>query len=260
MRYPKLYFHLLRFAFIRNLAYPKNFIVWTIVDIFWSAINLGFFRVLLFNIPDISGWKFNQLILPLGIVHLLSAFIWGMMYSNMKEIPQDINKGNLDLSLTKPLDSQFLLSSRYLGLNLFPTFIIGSFLVWYGLTINNLLTLPKLFIILISLISAIIISYSLWFIIVTLSFWFNRLLNIAELFPHSLDIARYPVNIFPPLVRFIFTFILPFAFLGFLPAEIILGRTPLIYILGPILAAIILLILSHSFWLFALRHYSSASS
>src|SRR3989344_1892406 len=259
-KYFRLYGHFSKFAVMKNLAYPNDFIIWSVVDILWSVVNLGFYRIILLNIPVISGWNFDQLILPIGLIHLLSAFIWGLMYGNMVEIPKDVNKGTLDLYLTKPVNNQFLVSTRYVGLNLIPTFIIGIFLTWYGLVVNHVLSWASVLLVLISLGSAVIISYSVWFMTVTLAFWVNRLQNIAEVFPHSLDIAKYPVSIYPPLARYIFIFIIPFAFLGFVPAEIILGRSPLSIIFLPILAASVLLFLSHRFWGFALRHYSSASS
>jgi ABC-2 type transport system permease protein len=94
----------------------------------------------------------------------------------------------------------------------------------------------------------------------SLAFWFNRLLNIANVFAHSVDIARYPVTIFHPFIQFIFTYILPFALLGFLPAEVMLGRKSPWQLLLPIFLAAILLYLSHLFWSFSLRRYQSASS
>ncbi|MEK7154623.1 MAG: ABC-2 family transporter protein [Patescibacteria group bacterium] len=259
-KYLKLYGHTFRLAIMKNMAYPQDFIVWLIVDILWSVINLVFFKIILLSVPTISGWTFERLILPLGFIQILNAFIWGLMYGNMKEIPNDVNKGNLDLYLSKPANSQFLVSTRYLGLNLISSFLIGIFLVWYGLSINNVLSIFNVTIVLVATCASVIISYSIWFMIVTTSLWFSRLKNIAEVFPHSVDIARYPVDIFNPFMRFIFTFIIPFAILGFLPADIVLNKTSPWYIFGPVFMATVLLYLSHRFWNFALRHYSSASS
>lgn len=259
-KYFKLYGHTFRLAIMKNMAYPQDFVVWVVVDILWSVINLVFFKIILLVTPTISGWTFERLILPLGFIQILNAFIWGLMYGNMKEIPNDVNKGNLDLYLSKPANSQFLVSTRYLGLNLISSFLIGIFLVWYGLSVNNAISFANLLIILITTGASAIISYAIWFMIVTTSLWFSRLKNIAEVFPYSVDIARYPVEIFHPFMRFIFTFVIPFAILGFLPADIVLGKISPFYIFGPIFAATVLLFLSHKFWNFALRHYSSASS
>lgn len=258
-RYIRLYASILRLSLARVVAYPQNLWTWTIVDMLWAVVGIGFFRVLLFAIPQISGWTFETLSIPLGILYCLNAVIWGIFWSNIYEIPRDINKGNLDLYLLKPVDSQFLISTRFIGLNLLPSVASGLFLLWYGFRANHLAP-TALLIIPIALFSASLISYSVWFLMTTLAFYFNRLLNIVHIFPHSLDVARYPVAIFHPFIQFLFTYIIPFALMGFLPAEVILGRKSPIALLLPIALSFILLYLSHKFWNFSLRRYQSASS
>lgn len=178
----------------------------------------------------------------------------------MIKIPRDVNKGDFDMFLTKPVNSQFLVSTRYISLNLLPSVVAGILLLAYGIKTNRLGAIIIL-VIPVAFLAASVISYSLWFLTTTLVFWFNRLLNIANVFPHSVDIARYPVAIYQsPLIRFLFTYILPFALLGFLPAEVILGRKSPLALLLPIALAAILLYLSHLFWNFSLKRYQSASS
>ncbi len=259
-RYFRLYRQTFRLSLIYAMAYPNDFLTWAVVDIVWAVVNIGFFRILLFAIPEISGWTFTTLSLPLGILYFLNAVIWGLLWPNMIKIPRDVNKGDFDMFLTKPVNSQFLVSTRYISLNLLPSVVAGTLLLAYGLNVNRLRP-ETLLIIPISLVSASVISYAIWFITTTLVFWFNRLLNVANIFPHSVDIARYPVTIYQsPLIRFLFTFILPFALLGFLPAEVMLGRKSPLMLLLPIFLAAILLYLSHKFWNFSLRRYQSASS
>lgn len=244
---------------MKVMAYPDNFITWIVIDIVWAVINIGFFRILLFAIPELSGWTFETLAIPLGLLYFLNAVIWGLFWGGLSAVPRDINRGNLDMYLTKPVNSQFLISLRYIGLNLIPSIAAGVLLLWYGFGQNRLGRMEWWFVP-IALISASIIAYSVWFITVTLAFWANRLLNIQYVFPTAVEIARYPVTIFHPAVQFIFTYIIPFAMLGFLPAEVILGRKSPLALLLPIILAAILLYLSHLFWNFSLKRYQSASS
>lgn len=244
---------------MRVFTYPQDFWAWTVIDILWAIVGIGFFRVLLFTIPQISGWTFETLSLSLGILYLLNAVIWGIFWNNIYEIPRDIDKGNLDLYLLKPANNQFLISTRFISLNLLPSIAAGFFLLWYGFRANHI-SASAVLIVPVALLSASIISYSVWFMMATLAFYFNRLLNIVHIFPHSLDIARYPVAIFHPFVQFLFTFIIPFALMGFLPAEVMLGRKPPVLLLLPAILSFVLLYLSHKFWNYSLRRYSSASS
>jgi ABC-2 type transport system permease protein len=177
----------------------------------------------------------------------------------MNAIPEYINKGELDLLLTKPVNSQFMVSTRQIGLGSLPSSVAGIYLLWYGFQVNQV-PLRMAIIIPLAILIAGIISYSLWLMTVTLSFWTNRLYNVPELFAHAVDIARYPVAIFRQPARFILTFILPFAILGFLPAEVILGRISLVWLLWPLGLTALFLFLSSKFWQFSLKRYSSASS
>lgn len=258
-RYVRLYINILRLSVSRALAYPQDFWTWTIIDILWSVVGIGFFRVILLAIPQISGWTFETLSIPLGILYLLNAVIWGIFWGNISEIPRDINKGNLDLYLLKPANSQFLISTRYIGLNLIPSVASGLFLLWYGFRTNHIDSVTAI-VIPVALFSASLISYSIWFMMTTLAFYFNRLLNIVHIFPQSIDVARYPVTIFHPSVQFIFTYIIPFALMGFLPAEVMLGRKSPLELLLPIILSFFLLFLSHKFWNYSLKRYQSASS
>ena len=259
IRYLKLYRAILSLSISRSLIYQQEFITWTIVDTVWGIINIGFFRILLYAIPDLSGWTFTTLAIPLGILYFLNAIIWGFLWPNLSRLPQMINRGELDLYLTKPVNSQFLVSTGFIGLNLIPSVAAGVFLTWYGFKLNHLPP-SAILIIPLAVISSSVISYAIWFMTVSLAFWFNRLLNIHHVFPNAAEVARYPVTIFHPAIQFLFTYILPFALLGFLPAEVILGRKSSSFLLLPIVLSAILLYLSHLFWNISLRRYQSASS
>ncbi|MBI2309668.1 ABC-2 family transporter protein [Candidatus Collierbacteria bacterium] len=258
-RYLSLYRRVFIQAVMQNLAYPQNFVVWMLVDVAWAVVNIGFFRIILFNIPEISGWTFDQLAIPLGILYLLNTFIWGFFYGNMKSIPEYVNKGELDLLLVKPVNSQFMVSTRQIGLGTLPSAAAGLYLLWYGFQVNSV-SWQMAGVVPLALLASGIISYSLWLMTVTLSFWTNRLYNVPDLFANAVDIARYPVAIFRQPAKFILTFILPFAILGFLPAEIILGKISPLWLLWPMGLTILLLFISSRFWKFSLCRYQSASS
>jgi ABC-type uncharacterized transport system permease subunit len=65
---------------------------------------------------------------------------------------------------------------------------------------------------------------------------------------------------FSSLLRVLFTFVLPVAFLTTVPAEALLGEGSWHWALGSLLMAALFLIGTRLFWLFALRLCTSASS
>lgn len=65
---------------------------------------------------------------------------------------------------------------------------------------------------------------------------------------------------YPAAYRFFFTFIVPVTFLTTVPAEVILGRVEIPWLIGGLVLAVVLFWASSKFWSFALRFYTSASS
>jgi ABC-2 type transport system permease protein len=110
------------------------------------------------------------------------------------------------------------------------------------------------------MVTAAVILYSLWFLLAGLSIWFVKIWNATEVLRYTLVAGRYPISAYPPALRWVFTFVLPVAFLTTVPAEALLGRGSWPWALGSLVAAALSLIGTRLFWTLALRHYTSASS
>jgi ABC-2 type transport system permease protein len=105
-----------------------------------------------------------------------------------------------------------------------------------------------------------VILYSLWFLIAATSIWFVKTWNATEVLRAVLAAGRYPLSAYPATLRLLFTFVLPVAFLTTVPAELLLGRVAAPMLLLGLALACGFFVSARAFWLFALRHYTSASS
>jgi ABC-2 type transport system permease protein len=110
------------------------------------------------------------------------------------------------------------------------------------------------------LISGALIIYSFFLILATLSFWFVRVENILTIFQSMYEAGRWPVSLYPGWLRYGLTFIVPVAFATTVPAEALTGRLNWETLLGAVVLAIGLFIVSRLFWRFGLRHYSGTSA
>ena len=259
-RYLKIFLVFIKFNLQRSIVYPKDFLMWLTVDIFWSLINVAFFKVIYLNIPTISGWSFNEMVVVLGIIQILTGLVWSVMYPNMKQLTQDANSGKLDLVLSKPIDSQLMLSLRSFNLNILTSIVIGSSLIDHGLKINNSLNFSSLVLIIFSLLCMTFIAYGSYFIYSTISLFYDRLNNIADVFPHSIDFSRYPTEIFPIIVRFTMSMSFPVIFVTYTPVKILFKGESYTSLFIMAVVSMTIFFLSSKFWNFALKHYSSASS
>jgi ABC-2 type transport system permease protein len=107
---------------------------------------------------------------------------------------------------------------------------------------------------------ALLILYSLWFMLSTTSLWFVKIHNVTNLLGGLLEAGRFPVPAYPAIYRVVLTFIVPVALLTTVPASAVLQRPWGVPWLSALLLAGGLAVLSRAFWHFGLRCYTSASS
>ncbi|MBN3961172.1 ABC transporter permease [Nostoc sp. NMS8] len=206
-----------------------------------------------------SGWTWEAALVVLGIFTLLQGFSATFLSSNLNRIVRHVQEGTLDFILLKPIRSQFWLSTHTLSPWGLPDIIFGSIIIGYagkrlGVGIDGYLLglLPLLF--------SLVILYSLWFMLGATSIWFVKIYNATEVLRGLLEAGRYPIAAYPTTYRFFFTFVMPIAFLTTVPAEVLLGRSEISWLIGAAILAMLLFFASTWFWRFALRFYTSASS
>ena len=107
---------------------------------------------------------------------------------------------------------------------------------------------------------AVAVCYALWFCSVLGAFWAGRLSNAGAIFEPVVSMARVPTTSLASPLRLAFTFVLPLAFVGTVPAQAILGIAEPWHVPYAICLAGALVIASNRLWHRALRAYSSASS
>lgn len=246
-------------AIAAELEYRINFIVATITSLGNLAGSL--FGLFLFYSTgyNFAGWSWDAALVVLGIFTLLQGFSSTFLAPNLNNIVRHVQEGTLDFVLLKPIRSQFWLSTHTLSPWGLPDLIFGGAIIGYagkrlGLSINNYLVSA------VPLLLGLVILYSLWFMLGATSIWFVKIYNVTEVLRGLLEAGRYPIAAYPAAYRFFFTFVVPVAFLTTIPAEAMLGRGQITWLIGGIILALALFLVSTWFWRFALRFYTSASS
>jgi ABC-2 type transport system permease protein len=206
-----------------------------------------------------QGWSWEEALVVLGGFTVLSGFGTTFLAPNLNQIVRHVEQGTLDFVLLKPISSQFWLSTRSVSPWGLPDLGFGLFLVGYAGTQLGV-SPPAYLLAAIPLLLGFLTLYSLWFILGATSIWFTKVYNVTEVLRGLLEAGRYPMAAYPIAFRFFFTFVIPVAFLTTIPAEVLLNRTGLLWVLGAAGLALVLLLCSNLFWRFALRFYTSASS
>ncbi len=252
--------------FIKNsllidLEYRIHFIVNVLLGIFWITFSLLTLKLFFYHRSNIGGWNYYESMLVLGMFSFFSAFIEGVLEPNVSRLVEDIRFGHFDFVLLKPVNSQVLGTLRSFSIKKFPAMIAGLGICVYALV--NLQYVPSIFDVCLFLIffsSALIILYSLWVMLITTAFWFVQIDSIMEFISALFETGRFPVTVYPAPLRFLFTFIVPIAFITTFPSAAIIGRINIRYAVGALFVAGAFYLISTVFWKFALTKYSSASS
>jgi ABC-2 type transport system permease protein len=245
----------------RAMEFRAQFFAGIIGYILWSGVSLLFINVVFGQVGAVRGWTRDEMWVLYGTYVVFESVCYGLLGPNMWRFSGLVRDGGLDLALTRPVNVQFFVSTRYLDLNGALNALPGLALIFFGL--NHLGRWPSIgqwIVWLLLLGCGLLIAYCVWFAIVTLSIWFVKLEAGAVAFDPVMQMARFPIDIYPARARAFLTFVVPVAFLTTFPTESLLGKGDLRVLVGAICFAIFLLLLSRAFFKFALRFYGSASS
>ena len=258
------YLRLLRIFAANSVQLELEYRANLVMNAFNSLLSFGAGFVVLFvmfaNAESVGGWSFTEALALLGVFMVFEAFIDLFMYPNLNKVPEYIRKGNMDFFLLKPVSSQFMVSFRYASVWRLPELLLGLSLVFYGMVRTDALSLPSVLLTLALLLCGAAIVYAIWFMLTTTAFWLVKVDNISELFYAFFSAGRFPVSAFPVWARFVLTFIVPIAFITTVPAAAAVGRLEWPLALGGVVTALLLLLVSHAFWRYAVANYTSASS
>ena len=243
-----------------ELEYPLNAAIELVSVLGNLAGSLFVLQLLFAGGPRLGGWSWSGALVVLGLYTLLDGFTTCVLQPNLSRIVNHVQTGTLDYVLLKPIDSQFWLSARTVSPWGLPGILAGLGLIGWALAEPGLPSAGAVLLSLALLVAALVILYSLWFVLAALSIWFVKVWNATEVLRYTLVAGRYPVSAYPPGLRLLFTFVLPVAFLTTVPAEALLGRGSALWAGGSLLAATLCLGGSRLLWRYAQRFYTSASS
>ena len=258
-------FHLIatyfRLGALNELQYRANF--W--LNLFQSILSLlaalAGMSVVFYHTDALAGWQPMELLALLGIYFLMSGFISTFVQPSMERFLQDIRQGTLDFVLTKPRDSQLLVSIRRFSIWSLTDVIMGAIVLGIALyRLNRGVTPNQLLAFLVVLAAGAVIVYSFWLLLATTAFWFVNVENILVVFQSMYQAGRWPVSIYPGALRIMLTVLIPVAFAVTVPAEAIIGRLDGPMLLASLLLAAIIFTAARAFWRHGVRSYSGASA
>jgi len=261
-RYLRVYWHLVKFSAMTETTYRFGFFLEMFVETAYIIASVLSIRVLYWNIQEIAGWDVNEMLVLMGVNALFSEIVLGLFFiHNLRNLPGKIMLGELDLVLTKPLNSQFSVSMWRPYFALVPSCIPGIALIFWGFARGNLpFNLINLLPFALLFVFGGIIAYSIGMLISTLTMWFINAHPIPQIAENILFMAKVPLSVYNGFWKILFLTVIPIVFMVSLPSSALLGDIRWFWIPTSLLIAIVFIKSSNIFWNFALKKYTSASS
>ena len=263
MRALRLISTFIRASVQQELAYRSNFFV----SLFYSLLNVvtGILAltVLFGQVEEINGWSFVATLTLLGVYLTFQAvrtlFI-GPSLDALAGMDGAIWRGTFDFVLLRPVHTQFFVSvQRWQPLALFDLLLGLSVL---GIAIRQLgqqLTISQLITFLVTLFIGVTILYSLLLALSSLLF-LGPPFFYTWLFDAMLQMARYPVGLYPGWIRLLLTWIVPIGLMTTAPAQAINGTLDWSLFVGGMVLAVVFFVGASALFQLSLKRYASASS
>jgi ABC-2 type transport system permease protein len=259
-RYWRVYRTFFVSSFARELEFRANFLAKMAQNVVWIAFFILILLVIYRNTDSIAGWSRGEAFVLSATCFIMNALMT-MFFMSLSEIPEQVRRGTLDFVITKPIDTQFWVSTRKFNFDQVGTLVAGVVLVGFGVVSSGLAPSIHQWISYLTLTGAsTLLFYSFNLILMTTGIWLVRVDNLWVLGETVMQVARYPLDIYSTGLQRFLTYFVPLAFVATIPARQ-LAKGLDWSIVGVGLAwSVGLFLVSRWFWNFALKHYSSASS
>jgi ABC-type uncharacterized transport system permease subunit len=233
----------------------------------YAIITIVFINILFSNTKEIAGYDKDQMLFFTSIGQIVFYITVIFSFQNIKLLVEDINSGNLDMVLTKPVASLFYINTRVIDLfSVFRDYAPGFLAIFLSINFNNInLQIINLLFGIIIIVCGTICSHVIVFLFALTAFWVGESSSLVDLAYY----AEFDVVEGIPFEGFGFSKKLQIGLITLFPAligaglssSVILGKSEALpaLVMSIIVCALALLVENLS-WRIALRNYSSASS
>jgi ABC-2 type transport system permease protein len=261
MRALKLLSTLVKINVQQELAYRAETMVNILLSLLWLGWELLSLNIIFSNTSHLGGWGPGELIALLGVFRLVNMVMAAIIWPNTERFNTGVRDGSLDYLLLQPVNSLFLISFSRIVLWRIWDLALGITLIAAGISMSGGTTnAANILVFGLLMVSGAAIIYSLWIVMIALTFWFTKFDNNVTILQALLDAGRYPVTVYPVWLRIIVTFVIPVAVATTIPLQALRGELSISRILMFIVISIASFFIASLVWKRGLKQYSGASS
>lgn len=262
MKYMRLYKRFFQQYVKVLIEYRASFVLGLIGFLFVQCTGIIFIQLIFKAIPSLDGWSFYEILfiygmaqIPRGIDHVFTDYLWIFSWKTIVE-------GEFDRYLLRPINPLFQVISESVQPDGLGEIIIGVMLTVYssskmGIVFDGI-KIPALIVV---ILFSTLIYTAVKLTFASVAFWAKSSFSYLFMTYQISSFAKYPVGIYPGIVKAVLIGIIPFAFTGYYPAAYFLGRESFgIGIMMTIVVSLIAICIAYKIWTVGIKSYESAGS
>ena len=247
-----------------EVQYRLNLLVGIGVGLAFQITGFLFIWVVLSRFHSLGGWSLGDIAFLYGL-RLTAHGLWLIPLNRLVELDEEVRQGRFDVYLVRPLNPLLQFTTIRFRINVLGD-VVGGVVLFAAATrlVGIDWSPPAVGYLALALIGGAALEGSLQLACSAMAFrwldtWGLRLM-LDDVFS---NFGNYPLHIFGGVSQWLLTFVLPLAFVAYLPATVLLHRTaelsihPLFAYLAPLVGAACF-IAACCFWMRQMRNYQSS--
>jgi ABC-2 type transport system permease protein len=206
--------------------YPADFWTMAVTGVLNLAVQVGFISVVFATVQSLGGWGFHAMLMLTGFIVLADA-VTEVGWEGIWSLGHRIVTGDIDYRITRPLPVMLQVGAGAIGMQASSKAVVGAVMLgvgWSGAGVSAAMAPAALLL----FVCAVAVQAAVMTSLCCVAFWM-RGPSVPIAFLGSTvqeEATRFPLQIYPRVVRAALTWVLPFAFVNFIPVSILTGDLP----------------------------------
>jgi ABC-2 type transport system permease protein len=262
----RLYLRYVSASLRSQMQYRASFIMLSIGHFLGTGVEFLALWALFDRFGTLRGWTLPEIAFFYGAANVAFATSESLArsFDNFSEL---IKSGEFDRILLRPRGAALQVAGREAQLMRIGRFTQGVVvLLWAAAALGVRWTVPRVALLIASLVGGTCLFCGLFVLQATMAFWTTETLEIWNTVTYGgVETAQYPISVYRPWFRAVFTFVVPLAAVTYYPSLPILGRadalgSPVWFQRLSPLIGVAFLVVALRVWRLGVRHYRSTGS
>jgi len=221
-----MYFTLMGASLRGQLQYRINFVLLIATGIVWQGTGFAFIWVILGRFGEIAGWSLGAIAFLYGVrlvIHALSMMAFGLL----QRLEIMVRRADIDFFLVRPLPPLLQIVTFRFPVAAFGDLAGGVVIVAAAGMRTSISWSPvAIAYLLLAVAGGCLTESAVKLVLSSAAFRTLSAYPLVTLFDDTLSVTgSYPLVIYASAVQWILTFLVPVAFVAYLPVTVLLGRT-----------------------------------